>query len=174
MIHLTKSLVRKWMASLLHIHDSPQRTAAAYATGVFFGFSPFFGFHTVLGLAFAFIFNLNRVAVVLGAYSNLPWIIVPYYTMTTMAAATVLGVRMRPDFAFQLGRLFDLSVFGGAFWAGLADLLKPLVWPYTLGSLTGAIVLGALSYFVALPFIVAGRKHIHLHHHHPQPPPEDR
>jgi len=174
MIHLTKSLVRKWLESLLHIHDSPQRTAAAYAVGVAFGFSPFFGIHTVLALAVAFVFNLNRVAIVLGVYTNLPWVIVPYYTVTTMAAAAVLGVGVRADFAFQLRRLFELSVFGGAFWAGLADLLQPLIWPYALGSTAGAVVIGALSYFVALPFIIAGRKHIHLHHHPAPPAPEDR
>jgi uncharacterized protein (DUF2062 family) len=137
MIHLTRSLVRKWLESLLHIHDSPRRTASAYALGVFWGFSPFFGLHTVLGLACAFVFSLNRVAVVLGVYSNLPWIIVPYYTVTTMAAAEVLGVHMPADFAFQLRRLFDLSFFGSAFWTDLARLLAPLVWPFTLGELHG-------------------------------------
>jgi len=170
MIHLTKSLVRRWVESLLHIHDSPQRTAAAYSMGVFFGFSPFFGVHTLLGLLFAFVFNLNRVAVVLGVYSNLPWIIAPYYTMTTMAAAAVLGVRLPPDFAQRLRALFDLSIFGGPFWTGLAHLLQPLVWPYMLGSLVGAVVLSALSYAVSLPAIIAGRSHLHLPHH--APPPE--
>ena len=47
----------------------------AYAVGVFFGFSPFLGLHTILGLVVAFAFNLNRVAVLLGVYSNLPWIL---------------------------------------------------------------------------------------------------
>ena len=55
-------------------HDTPERTAAAFALGVFFGFSPFLGLHTVLGLAWRSCSNLNRVAVLLGVYSNLPWI----------------------------------------------------------------------------------------------------
>ena len=71
---------RRWLEQLLHTHDTPQRTAAAYALGVFFGFSPVLGLHTVLGIAAAFIFNLNRLAVVLGIYSNLPWILPAYYT----------------------------------------------------------------------------------------------
>jgi hypothetical protein len=172
MIHLTRSLVRKWMESLLHIHDSPQRTAFAYALGVFWGFSPFIGLHTVIGLVCAFVFNLNRVAVVLGAYTNLPWLIAPYYTLTTMGAAALLGVGMPPDFSGRLSGLFDLSLFGRAFWAGLAQLLSPLLWPFVLGSLAGAAALSALSYLVARPAIEAGRRHLHLHHHQP-PPPED-
>jgi uncharacterized protein (DUF2062 family) len=70
---------RKWLDTLLHIADTPERTAAAFALGVFFGFSPFLGLHTLLGILFAFLLNLNRVAVLLGVYSNLPWIIAPYY-----------------------------------------------------------------------------------------------
>ena len=172
MNHLTGSLVRKWLESLLHIHDSPRRTACAYSLGVFWGFSPFFGLHTVLGLICAFLFNLNRVAVILGVYTNLPWVIAPYYTVTTMAAARVLGVGMPPDFAHQLSTLFELSIFGRAFWAELAHLLSPLLWPFVLGSLVGATLLSVISYLVAVPAIEAGRRHLHLHHHH-APPPED-
>ena len=53
MIHLTKALLRRWLSTLLHIDDTPERTAAAFALGVFCGFSPFLGLHTVLGVIFA-------------------------------------------------------------------------------------------------------------------------
>ncbi len=48
---------RRWLEQLLHTHDTPRRTAAAYALGVFFGFSPFLGLHTILGVALAFMLN---------------------------------------------------------------------------------------------------------------------
>ncbi len=51
MIAITRALVRKWLESLLHIHDTPQRTALAVAVGVFIGFSPFLGLHTIIALA---------------------------------------------------------------------------------------------------------------------------
>jgi uncharacterized protein (DUF2062 family) len=172
MIHLTRSLVRKWLESLLHIHDSPRRTAAAYAVGVFFAFSPVVGLHTALALIVAFVFNLNRVAVILGVYTNLPWFMAPYYTLTTMAAAEVLGVKMPPHFAHQLRAVFDMSLLSREFWAALAKLLEPLIWPFTLGSLAGAVVLGAAAFVVARPFIVAGRRHLHLHGHAHGHPPE--
>ena len=76
-----------------HARAGPRR---AYALGVFFGFSPFLGLHTVLGLAFAFLFSLNRVAVLLGVYSNLPWILPAYYTLATIAGAAILGVDVQP------------------------------------------------------------------------------
>src|SRR3954470_19061408 len=96
MIHLTRTLVRRCLESLLHIHDTPERTAAAYALGVFIGFSPLLGVHTLLGLVFAFALNLNRVAVLLGVYSNLPWILPAYYTLATGLGAAILRVPIKP------------------------------------------------------------------------------
>src|ERR1700759_5037834 len=94
--------VRRWLDQLLHTHDTPQRTAAAYALGVFFGFSPLLGFHTMLGLVFAFALDLNRVAVLLGIYSNLPWILPAYYTLATGVGAKILGVPIRPRLLREL------------------------------------------------------------------------
>src|SRR5262245_59424723 len=99
MIHLTRALIRRWLEALLHIDDPPERTAAAFAMGVFFGFSPFLGLHTILGIIFAFLFSLNRVAVLLGVYSNLPWIIAPYYAFTTVAGARITRRPIPPDFS---------------------------------------------------------------------------
>ena len=61
----------------------PARTAAAFGVGVAVGFSPFVGLHTLIGLVLAFVFNLNRVAVLAGLWVNLPWFMGPYYAATT-------------------------------------------------------------------------------------------
>jgi uncharacterized protein len=163
MIQATRAAVQKWLDALLHIHDSPRRTAAAYALGVLFGFSPFLGLHTVLALAFAFLFNLNRVAVLVGVYSNLPWIMAPYYTLATLVGAKLLGTHVPRAFGAQLERLFQLSLWHGAFWRGLVHLLRPFLWPYTVGSLIGAGLLALLAYRVALAFVITRRRH-HLRH----------
>ena len=147
---------RRWLDQLLHTHDTPQRTAAAYALGVFFGFSPFLGLHTVLGLAFAFALNLNRVAVLLGIYSNLPWILPAYYTLATVAGAAILRVQVPP------GLLRDLTTaLADASWADfriLAGSLAPLAWAYLLGSTLGAVILAAIAYRAALAMVLAHRK----------------
>src|SRR5216110_571313 len=98
MIHVTRAWARKWFGQLLHIDDSPERTAAAFALGVFFGFSPFLGLHTLLGILFAFLLNLNRVAVLLGVYSNLPWFLAPYYAFVVVAGTKITGHRVPPGF----------------------------------------------------------------------------
>jgi len=150
--------LRRWLGQLLHTHDTPQRTAVAYALGVFFGFSPLLGLHTVLGLVFAFALNLNRVAVLLGIYSNLPWILPAYYTLATMGGAAILRVQIQP------GLLKDLtSALAEAQWADfrqLAHALTPLVWAYVLGSTIGAAALALVGYRVSLTMIEAHRRHL--------------
>jgi len=155
---LSSPRIRRWLDQLLHTHDTPQRTAAAYALGVFFGFSPFLGLHTVLGLIFAFTLNLNRVAVLLGIYSNLPWILPAYYTLATMLGAAILRVQVPP------GLLKDLSeALTDASWADfrhLAHALTPLLWGFGLGSLIGAVILAIVAYRVALAMVIAHRRHV--------------
>jgi uncharacterized protein (DUF2062 family) len=165
MIHLTKALIRRWLDTLLHIDDTPERTAAAFALGVLFGFSPFLGLHTLLAIVFAFLLNLNRVAVLLGVYSNLPWIIGPYYAFATMAGARITGHKLPPGLKSQLAALFDLTVFDLEFWRRLITILKPLLWPYTVGSTFGALALAATAYPLALAFVTSRRRiHDMIHH----------
>lgn len=145
--------------ALLHIDDSPERTAAAFALGVFFGFSPFIGFHTVLGVLFAFLLNFNRVAVLLGVYANLPWIVAPYYAFTTMfVGGRLTGRRIPPGFRDQVTLLFEQSLFSGGFWHHLYILFRPLLLPYTVGSTIGAVALSALAYALALAFVTSRRR----------------
>jgi uncharacterized protein (DUF2062 family) len=165
MIHLTRQLARRWLGALLHIDDTPERTAAAFALGVFFGFSPFLGFHTILAIIVAFVLSLNRVATLLGVYSNLPWFLAPYYAIATMAGAEITGNRLPPDLRTQLGQLFELSLWHGEFWTRLVTIFRPLVWPYTVGSILCSVVLATAAYQLALAFLTNRRVHDLMHHH---------
>jgi uncharacterized protein len=146
---------RRKLAHLLHTHDTPRRTAAAYAIGVFFGFSPLLGLHTVLGLCVAFALNLNRVAVLLGIYSNLPWILPPYYTLATLAGAALLRVEVPPGLLEELAQ-----AVGSRSWTEVrqhAAALAPLAWAYVLGSTIGAVFLAITAYYLSLAMIVQHR-----------------
>lgn len=166
MIHLTRALVRRWLDQLLHIDDTPERTATAFALGVFFGFSPLLGFHTLLGITFAFLFNLNRVAALLGVYANLPWIIGPYYAVATMVGAQITRHQIPQGFRAQLGALFDLSMYEGEFWHRLVVVLKPFALPYAVGSTLAALLLAAAAYQLALAFVKSRRRIHEIIHKH--------
>lgn len=156
--------VRRWLEQLLHTHDTPRRTAAAYAVGVFFGFSPLLGLHTVLGLAVAFALNLNRVAVLLGIYSNLPWILPAYYTLTTVVGALLLRVDVPADLLEKLGAALSAST-----WSEMrqhAAALAPLAWAFTVGSTVGAIILALVAYQVSHVMIVTHRHRRQVRNEH--------
>lgn len=166
MIHLTKAALRKGLERLLHTHDTPERTAAAYAAGVFWGYSPLLGLHTILGLVTGFALNFNRVAVLLGVYSNLPWTLAPYYTLATLAGATILGADVPPGILAEFRATLDGFSFQEL--GHLLKLLEPLFWSYVVGSTIGAIIAAAIAYRVSLTFIRSYRAHApHFHHHQP-------
>ena len=144
----TRPRIPGWLGRLAGLSDSPDRTAAAFAFGVFLSFSPFFGVQIAIGLGAAVIMRLNRVAVFLGLCSNLPWLMVPWYGVTTAAGAALLGVPISADISARLGDVFDLSVYSRAFWRELLDLIWPYFGSFVLGSTIGAALLGGIAYLV--------------------------
>jgi hypothetical protein len=140
---------RRWLDALLHLHDTPARTAAAFALGVFFSFSPFIGLQILLSMSIAFALGLNRAAVFLGLNTNLPWFLVPWYTATTLAAAWLLGIQLPDAFGSQIQMLFTTNPFSAAFWREAANVVRPLAVPVLVGPTVGAAIIGALTYPVA-------------------------
>ena len=132
---------------LLHIEDTAERTAVAYSIGIFLGFSPFLGFHTLAGLAIAFLFNLNRVAILLGVWSNTPWFIVPYYMIATWIGMKVTGFRMDKAILkrmFQSG--MDQGFMSSDFWGRVASQ-----WGLLLSFMIGSLILAACFTLIAYP-----------------------
>lgn len=161
--HLTKSAIRRWAERLLHIHDTPERTARAFAIGVAIAFSPFLGLHMAIGLAVAFAMNLNRVAVLLGIWVNLPWFIAPFYALATAFGAWILRSDVPSDFLPHLERIWNTVGFVARLTA-LGEFLRPLLPAYLLGSSILAAVLSIAAYFVSLWFIRARQKILQTRH----------
>lgn len=148
--------LQRWLTGLLAIDDPPPRVAAAFAIGTFFSFSPFLGLQTVLAMAVAFVFRLNKIAVFLGLNTNLPWFMVPWYATTTVAAAAVMGISLPPVWpqirlAIQQGALPRLDLW--------TSTLAPLLWPLLAGASVGAAVVAAATYAVARRMLEARARH---------------
>jgi uncharacterized protein len=126
--------------------ENPSRIAAAFAFGVFLSFSPFLGLQLVLGLSIATLLRLSRVAVFIGLWANLPWFMLPWYTLTTVAGAFLLRIPISPELTAELGAVVEHPIYRAAFWERLADLAGPFLWAYLLGSTLGALVVGIVTY----------------------------
>lgn len=133
--------------------DTPHRTAVAFAFGVFLSFSPFIGIQILIGVGLAFLFRLSRVALVAGLCANLPWIMVPWYTVTTAIAAAALGTPIGLDVRHSVARLLDLSIWGSAFWSQAAEIAAPFLWSFLIGSTLGALVIGTVAYLTVVRVI---------------------
>lgn len=142
-----------WVDKLLHLHDTPRRTAAAFALGVFFSFSPFIGFQILASMGLAFLLRLNRLAVFLGLNTNLPWFMAPWYAATTVAAAALLGFTLPPDVGGEIGLLFQRSVFTREFWSHAGGLVRPFLVPFLIGPTVGAALVAAVAYPVTHAFL---------------------
>ncbi len=146
-------LLRELVVRLSEVPDTPERTALAFAVGVFLGFSPLLGLHTVLGVLCILLFRTNKVATMLGVWLNVPWIVVPYYGLATWVGVKVLG--MPEGVSFPDIGLMDL--FGREFWVWLAGQWRLLI-PAFVGSLILCTLLACLAYPVALILVRNYRK----------------
>jgi uncharacterized protein (DUF2062 family) len=138
-----KDLIKK----LLHVEDTPERTALAFSVGIFFGFSPFLGFHTLCGIAAAFLFGLNRVAVLLGVWTNAPWWVVPYYVAATAAGMWMTGFRIEREALMEIFRQgMEKGLLDADFWGCLTAQ-----WGFFLSFMIGSLVLSVLLSVAVYP-----------------------
>jgi uncharacterized protein (DUF2062 family) len=150
----TGSRPLSWLEALLQLHDTPTRTAAAFALGVFFSFSPFIGLQILLSMVLAFLLGLNRLAVFVGLNANLPWVMVPWYVGATALAARVLGVEAPTDVSLAVAEAFGGSWSPTAVAAHLRRLMTPVLVPFLIGSTGGAALLGGLAFVGARSVLV--------------------
>jgi len=142
--------LRQTLLVLLHVQDSPRRIALAFGIGVFIAFFPLFGIHTLLALAIAFSFRLSRAAMLLGAYVNNPWTLVPLYSAGTVLGCWLLGVPLEglPFSGWRFGHDTMLHA--------LIETVYPYLWPYVVGNLVLGVLAGIGSY-VAVRFALERR-----------------
>ena len=121
---------------ILSVKDTPHRISIAFAVGIFVGMSPLLGIHTLLGLALAYVFRLNKLVTIAGVYVTNPWTIIPIYTFSTWVGARCLGMTsIFPDIDWR----------NITFGMVLKDL-GPLLLPFVVGTVLIGVLSSAISY----------------------------
>lgn len=128
--------------NILSLDSHPRHIAVGFAVGVFISFTPFFGLHTPLAIAVAFIFRLNKLTCITGAWINTPITVIP-----------ALGI------SYKIGRVLrglppTEITFKSLEWASLKKHAASLV----LGSSVLGFVLAVAGYFVCYWLIVRFRR----------------
>ena len=138
---LNKKLWKKRLYTILSLDSHPGHIAAGFAVGVFISFTPFFGLHTPLAIAIAFIFRLNKVTCVTGAWINTPITVVP-----------ILGL------SYKLGRFLrcrpvnELPLRGGIEWHNLEKYAKSIILGTSVLGFFAAIIAYFVCYYLVVRF----------------------
>ncbi len=140
---------RALLRQVLHLQESPQRTALAFALGVFIAFSPAYGLHTAMVVLCTWLFGLNFLALLAGALVNNPWTVIPILGATYWTGALLLGRTDQPSFDWQ-----DMS------FRGIYQQVLPYAAPFVLGGLVLSVLGALLSYPAAYLFF---QKHRSAH-----------
>ena len=130
MINIDK--IKQQFKKILSLDAHPGHISTGFAVGVFVSFTPFFGIHTPMAIALAFIFRLNKVACITGAWVNTPLTIVP-----VLVASYNLG-------RFLLGKPGREISFANLDWHSLQPHAKSIL----LGSSIIGFVAAVASYFI--------------------------
>ena len=135
------------MRQVLAVKDSPSRIAASFAVGVFIGMSPLLGIHTLLGIAIAWQFRLNKFVTLIGVYVTNPWTIVPIYTFGTWVGVRLMGID---------------SIIPSVNWSsitflGILESLRPFFIPFVIGSTLIGLVSAVIGYFLVYFAVKSGR-----------------
>jgi len=140
--------IREQLKTMLHMGESPDRLAWAFAVGVFIGFSPLIGLHTIMAAGMVWGFRMNPIAVFTGAYLTNPWTAVPIY-----AGCTWLGLILWPGGA----DLAPLSMEGLTL-KGLFTQMRPYLMPFVVGTLVVGTVAALVSFGVMRWVVVSYRR----------------
>lgn len=129
---------RSLLRQVLHLEESPQRTALAFAIGVFIAFSPAYGLHTAMVILCSWAFGLNFIALMAGALVNNPWTLVPILGATYWVGALLLSRSDNPSFDWQ-----DVS------FHAIYEQVLPYAIPFFLGGVILSFLCAALAYPIA-------------------------
>ena len=136
--------------SIFQVQDSPHRIAMAFAVGVFWGISPFFGLHYIAAFFIAWLFKLNKLVAMVGVSVNNPWTIVPISTFCVWVGAKLVGVEILK--AVDWGNISIMSIIGNfSDIQSFMNMVKsswPLIASFFVGSFLVCTVSAVAGYFI--------------------------
>ncbi|HEX5773381.1 MAG TPA: DUF2062 domain-containing protein [Geomobilimonas sp.] len=143
---LDKEKWKKRFKDILSLDSHPGHIAAGFAVGVFISFTPFFGMHTPMAIVAAFIFRLNKVTCITGAWVNTPLTVAP-----ALIGSYKLG-------GLLLGRAHQDLVVKELTWDFAVELMRDHGAPLVLGSSVIGFAAAVAAYFVLYYLVVRFRQ----------------
>jgi len=137
-----KQFVQNQYDRLKQIRDAPQAVAGGVAFGMFWGFTPLFGFKTLLSVLFAWTFRCSKISAAIAVF--FPDILTPMLPII---------FRWEYDFGFWLlshphhfPKRLTTEDEHLKYWLHLRTL--EILWPIFVGSLLLAVPSALISYWI--------------------------
>jgi uncharacterized protein len=144
---LNKEKWKKRFKDILSLDSHPGHISVGFAVGVFISFTPFFGIHTPLAIAAAFLFRLNKLTCLTGAWINTPLTVVPILSLSYKLGRWLLGCTPR-----------ELRVADNMTWQYAKELLHTKGTPLLLGSSILGFCAAVVSYFLCYFLVMRFRR----------------
>ncbi|MEO8933743.1 MAG: DUF2062 domain-containing protein [Xanthomarina sp.] len=129
-----KGLKRFFVEDLLGSNDSPKKKALSIALGTFIGFSPLWGFHTLLTISLAVFLRLNKA--ISFAFSNVS--LPPFIPFIILASLELGQLVLGEKISYSIEEMMDN-------FEAIEHLKVYLVGSFTL-AIIGAVVFGLIGY----------------------------
>ncbi len=139
---MNKDQLKKRMKAILALDSHPSHIAGGFAVGVFIGITPLFGLHTPLAIASAYIFRLNKITTITGAWLNTPLTVVPVLMASYRLGEFILG-QSPQSVSFEILDWHHLKGYAAALFIG--------------SSIIG-LAAALLSYFICYWMVVRFRR----------------
>ena len=140
---------------IIRLPGTPTSIAVGFASGVAASFTPFLGFHFIIGGALAMLFRGNVLASAIGTFFGNPWTFILIWLADYEIGVSVIhslgyGVDLRvlsiEELGEAMGRVMQFMSFSGTVaWVDLAGDFEQVFTPM----LIGGIVLGSIAWVVS-------------------------
>jgi len=138
----------KRLKILFTIKESPKKLAMSFSIGLFIGLSPLLGLHTILSIIVASVFRLNKLVTLMGTYVTNPWSLMPIYAFCTWVGMKLTGT----SDVLKTLNFHEITIFN------LFGILKNLLLPFIVGTITVGFVSSFLAYWIIFYLVTRFRE----------------
>jgi len=131
------------------LSGSPHAIALGFAAGAFASFTPFVGFHFILGFIVAYLIGGNLIASALGTFVGNPLTFPFIWFSTYTLGSLILGIELdqAATSAMPVIELGTLWTDWGQFWQDFWDKIWPVIKPMLVAGTPMGVITGAICYW---------------------------
>ena len=154
---------------IIRLPGTPTSIAVGFASGVAASFTPFLGFHFIIGGALAMLFRGNVLASAIGTFFGNPWTFILIWLADYEIGVSVIhslgyGADLRvlsiEELGEAMGRVMQFMSFSGTVaWADLAGDFEQVFTPMLIGGIVLGSVAWVISFLLTLWAVKVWRSH---------------